>query len=155
MYKILFAILMSLEMSPNVGQHYINPTGTYTLVSKAKVVKGETYGYTGDIQVKALSKNKIVVVLGVDMGAPAYNSGELFDTLKYVNNTCVHNGDKYDPTCRITLKFSEHGINVTQKQADLNSGCGFGHGVFADGHYEKNSEKVPVLRHPQTGELIK
>ncbi|MDP9047933.1 MAG: hypothetical protein M3N14_07335 [Bacteroidota bacterium] len=155
MYKILLAILMFLEAPPKASQHYINPTGTYVLVSKAKVVKGETYGYTGDIQIKVLSKNKIIVVLGVNMGAPAYNSGELFDTLKYANNICVYNGDRDDPTCRIILKFSERGINVTQKQADLNSACGFGHGVFANGFYEKKSWKVPVLRHPQTGELIK
>ncbi len=155
MLKILLVIIILLEASPNESQHYINPTGTYVLISKAKIVKGETYGYTGDIQVKVLSKSKIIVVLGVNMGAPAYNSGELFDTLKYANNTCVYNGDTNDPTCRITLKFSEHGINVKQKQVDLNSGCGFGHGVFADGFYKKKSSEVPVLRHPQTGELIR
>jgi hypothetical protein len=154
MYKILSAILFSLVTS-NTTQRYFNPTGTYDLVSNAKVVKGDTYGVTGDIQVKALSRNKIVVVLGVNMGAPVYNSGELFDTLQYVNNTCVYNGGQYDPSCRITLKFNEDGIKVTQKQADLNFGCGFGHGVFADGFYKKQSNKIPVLRHPQTGELIK
>jgi hypothetical protein len=29
----------------------------------------------------------------------------------------------------------------------LNFGCGFGHGVFADGFYKKRSSKTPILRH--------
>ena len=156
MYKILLVILVSLMLTSNADHPYINPTGTYDLVGNAKVVKGDTYGTTGDIQVKALSKNKIVVVLGVNMGAPAYNSGELFDTLLYKDNTCVYKStDEFDPGCKITLTFNQHGVRVVQKQVDLNNGCGFGHGVFADGFYKKRSSKIPVLRHSQTGELIK
>jgi hypothetical protein len=147
MYKILSAILFCIAASPVTAQHYVNPTGIYKLVSKAKQVQGDTYGTTGDIQVKAISRSKIVVALSVNMGAPAYNSGGLLDTLQYVNNTSVYIGGQDDPTCRIKLTFNEAGIKVTQKQADLNFGCGFGHGVFADGFYKKRSSKTPILRH--------
>ena len=141
--------------SNKTERQYINPTGTYDLVSKEKVRHGKTYGPNGDIQVKALLKNKVVIVLGVNMGAPAYNSGTLIDTLTYKDNSCVYKGDAGDSSCRITFIFTKSGIKVTQKQADLNDGCGFGHGVFADGFYKKKSGKVPLLKHPQTGELIK
>ena len=147
MFKILSAMLFCIAASPITAQHYVNRTGTYKLVSNAKQVKEDTYGTTGEIQVKVISSSKIVVALSVNMGAPAYNSGGLFDTLQYVNNTSVYNGGQDDPTCRIKLRFSKVGIMVTQKQADLNFGCGFGHGVFADGFYKKQSSLTPKLRH--------
>jgi hypothetical protein len=152
---LITLFLISSSFQSTVKQSYINPTGTYGLISKAKVSHGETYGRTGDIQVKALSRNKIVVVLGVNIGAPSYNSGALSDTLTYKDNSCIYKGDEWDTSCRITFRFSRQGIIVIQKQNDLNDGCGFGHGVFADGFYKKESSKVPVLRDPQTGELIK
>lgn len=74
MYKILSAILFCIAASPVIAQHYVNPTGTYKLVSNAKQVKGDTYGTTGDIQVKAISRSKIVVALSVNMGAPGLNT---------------------------------------------------------------------------------
>ena len=150
-----FASINLSSTSHQTAKQYINPTGTYSLVSKAKTQHGEIYGPTGDIQVKALSKNKLAMVLGINMGAPAYNSGTLIDTLTYSDNTCFYKGDNDDPSCRITFAFTSTGIKVSQKQADLNYGCGFGHGVFADGFYKKESGKVPVLKNPQTGELIK
>ena len=96
-----------------------------------------------------------MIVLGIDMGAPAYNSGELIDTLTFKDNMCVYKGDNDDTTCRITFTFTKYGIKVNQKQADLNNGCGFGHGVFADGFYKKVSNKIPILIHPQTEERIR
>ncbi len=159
--SILYLAFASINLSTaslnshQTAKQYINPTGTYNLVSNAKTQNGDIYGPTGDIQVKALLKNKVAIVLGVNMGAPAYNSGALIDTLAYNDNTCIYKGNSDDPSCRITFVFTSTGIKVSQKQADLNYGCGFGHGVFADGFYKKKSGKVPVLKNPQTGELIK
>src|SRR6202012_5782740 len=74
---------------------YLNPTGTYCLVSNAIKRHGDIIGITGSIQVKTISKNKVVIVLGVDNGMPTYNSGALIDTFIYKNNSCFYNGSDY------------------------------------------------------------
>lgn len=149
---LLFSLLTS-ETQSTAGKPYLNPTGTYSLVSKVKIKDEDTFGVTGDIQVKALSTNKIVIALAVNVGAPSYNSGSFSDTLNYRSNSCTYRGDESDTSCQITFKFNQKGVTVTQRQNNLNFGCGFGHGVFADGFYKKKSSKVTFIKDPKTGEI--
>jgi len=154
MNKLLIFVLLFLAGIDYCPAAYISPTGTYKLISKSKKVDEDTYGRWGDIHIKALSKNKIVIVLGVNMGAPGYNSGTLIDTLAYLDNKAVFKGNEWDRSCRITFRFKSNGISVTQ-HTDINWGCAFGQGVYIDGFYKKINGKVPVLRHPLTGKIIK
>lgn len=158
-FNLLSILVVFLSCSysyyQNTRLNNIDPTGSYDLLSKARIIKGDIYGRTGSMQIKVLSKNIIVVVMEVNNGAKAYNSGIFIDTMIYKNNSCMSNSMQYDPSCKIIFKFKSRGVVVTQKQDDLNSGCGFGHGVFADGFYKKVSSKTPVLTNPQTGEIIK
>ena len=114
----------------------INPTGTYILDSETEKRNGETYGYSGKIQVKQLSKNRIVIDFSINKGAPSYNFGEFVDTLRYLKNKAIYRGLDYTPGCKIIFEFSEKGITVTEE--NLNA-CGFGHGVYAGGFFKKAS----------------
>jgi len=154
MDKLLIIVLLFLARIDYSIPPYVNPTGTYKLISKSKKVDEDTYGRWGDIHVRALSKNKILMVLGVNMGATGYNSGTLIDTLAYINNNAVFKGNEWDRSCRITFSFKSNGISVRQR-TDMNFGCAFGLGVYVDGFYKKVDSKVPVLRHPLTDKIIK
>lgn len=114
----------------------INPTGTYILDSETEKRNGETYGYSGKIQVRKLNNNRIVIDFSINKGAPSYNFGEFVDTLRYLKNKAIYRGYDYTPDCKIIFEFSEKGIKVTDE--NLNA-CGFGHGVYADGFFKKTS----------------
>lgn len=62
-------------------KNYIEPTGIYKLNNAIKKKDGEIYGYFGQIQVKKLNSEQIVMKFEVNKGAPSYNSGSFFDTL--------------------------------------------------------------------------
>jgi hypothetical protein len=133
---------------------YIDPTGTYNLNVKTKKKGEDIYGYSGQIQVKKLTNDKIVMTFGVNKGAPSYNSGSFVDTLVYKNNIAIYTDPTTDTTCRITFTFNKNGVLVKEQTNDFNSGCGFGHAVVADGYFKRVSSKTPILTHPQTGEKL-
>jgi len=134
---------------------YIDPTGTYDLVSKITQKGNDFYGYSGQIQVKVLSKEKIIMTFDVNKGAPTYNSGTFIDTLEYFNNKAIYKTPVFDPSCEINFTFSNKGVTVKEKTKNINCGCGFGHAVVADGFYSKSSSTIPVLKDPATGDEIK
>jgi hypothetical protein len=133
----------------------IDPTGIYMLDNKPIIIEKETYGYAGLIQVNKLPGNKILMTFTINKGAPSYNSGSFADTLNYLNDQAVYTNAGADTSCHITFKFTDSGVTVKEKTADLNSGCGFGHAVVADGFFKKVSSFVPELRNPKTGEKLK
>ncbi len=90
----------------------------------------------------------------VNKGAPSYNSGSFVDTLIYKNNKAIYTASEFDTTCKITFDFDKNGVSVKEETSDYNSGCGFGHGVVADGFYKRMSGKTPILTEPLTGEKI-
>jgi hypothetical protein len=133
----------------------IDPTGTYILDNQAIIIEREPYGYAGLIQVITLPDNKILMTFVINKGAPTYSSGKFADTLNYLNNQAVYTNPALDASCRITFSFSENGVTVKEKTTNLNSGCGFGKGVVAEGFYKKVSSVKPVLLDPQTGKELK
>ena len=140
---------MFLASSWTLGQgknakQFINPTGTYKLDSKTVIKDGETYGYFGHVKVKLLDSTRIVVGLFICKGAPNYNSGSFLDTLEYQNNYVIHRTPESDSSCTIKLLFTKQGLTIEQFQKDINFGCEFGHGVFADGFYKLTSKKSPA-----------
>lgn len=144
LFLILFLPLSDVNLSHPVSQGFLNPTGTYKFNEKTVKRDGEVYGYFGEIRVKLIDSSKIAMSFYVCKGAPGYNSGSFVDTLDYVNEKVIYISE-YDSTCRITFHFKKHGIDVTQSQANLNFGCGFGHGVFADGYFKRISRKTPEI----------
>ena len=133
---------------------YSDPTGTYKLVSKTEKKNGETYGYSGQIQVRKISSDKIVMTFEVNKGAPSYNSGSFVDTLIYKDNKAIYTDPQSDMSCKITFDFDNKGVTVKEETADFNFGCGFGHAVVADGFYKRISNEIPILTEPLTGEKL-
>lgn len=152
---ISLLLLIIVLTSFAVQTTYIDPTGTYQLESKRIKKKGEIYGYTGQIQVKKISDEKIVMTFKVNKGTPSYNSGSFIDTLSYIDNTSIYTDPDSDSTCLINFNFDKKGVKVKEETANYNSGCGFGHGVIANGFYKRISGKVPILTEPLTGEKLK
>ena len=145
---IVFAVVMTLCYTLSFGQNnFINPRGTFENLGKTVVKNDDTYGYFGTIQVKTLSKNKIVMTFYIYKGAKSYNSGSFIDTLDYSNNIADHK----DEDCITTFTFTTKGINVKETS---NNSC-WGQGVYAHGHFRRKSSKQPVLVDPLSGQKIK
>jgi hypothetical protein len=151
---ILILTSIILLTSFTVRTFYIDPTGTYQLDGKTKKKNGDVYGYSGQIQVKKIRIDKIVMTFEVNKGAPSYNSGSFVDTLSYKDNVAIYTDLESDSTCKVTFDFNKRGVVVKEETADYNSGCGFGHAVVADGFYKKISNKPPILTKPLTGEKL-
>jgi uncharacterized protein YecT (DUF1311 family) len=136
--------LIKKQTTDYAAENYkVNPTGFYSLDSKTEKRNGETYGYFGDIKVKLLSKDKVVVNLFVCKGAPSYNMGMLSDTLQMVNNKALFQNKEIVNGCTITFSFYKMGIYVEDKRTDTDVSCIFGFNVFADGFFKRKSSKVP------------
>ena len=153
-HRFFAAFLFVLSTSIVLGQTTFDPTGTYVYKGKTIKKNGDTYGYSGTIQVKKIADEKIVITFEICKGAPSYNLGGFFDTLQFINNESIYT-TKYDSTCKITLHFEKKGILIKEETADYNWGCGFGHAVVADGYFSKTSSKSPKLTMPLSGEDIK
>jgi hypothetical protein len=154
---VVLIVLVTLANALAAGIHTImvDPTGTYILDSKTYMDKGETYGYMGVIQVKPLTTDRIVMTFYINKGAPSYNSGSFVDTLNYDDNKSVYKIPKEDASCRITFTFTEAGVTVKESTADINSGCGFGHAVVANGFFKKVNPVIPLLVDPGTDNELK
>ena len=152
--KLIFLIIVILFSSCNNNGNYINPTGSYELDGKSYVKDGDTYGRFGEIQIKKLSDDKVVITFYVCNGAPSYNSGSFVDTLEYKNNKVIFTEPIYDPGCEIRFTFSDSGIVAVEKTENFSFGCGFGHSAYADGFYRRISSEDPVLKYPMSERLL-
>ena len=152
--RLLILIFTILLTGFTYQKTYIDPTGTYQLDSKTEKKGGDIYGYYGQIQVKRILLEKIVMTFEFNVGAPTYNSGSFVDTLNYNNNRAIYTDPELDTTCKITFDFGKKGVFVKEETADFNTGCGFGNGVVAIGFYKRTSFKTPVLREPLTGKKL-
>lgn len=144
----LFFLLFTLQYAA-LGQankviSSFNPTGSYKMGGKPFVSHGVAFGYSGFIKVKLIQPGRIVVSLYASK-LPNGHDGSFVDTLLYSHHRAVYHHGESDTSCRITFDFTSKGVSVVQTQDNLNCGCGFGQGVFADGFYKKVSAKVPEI----------
>ena len=153
-YLILFlAILYFSDYSYSQAiPKFINPTGTYSLKSKTSKRNGETYGYSGNIQVILIDSNHIKMTFFVSRGAPSYNSGSFVETLFYDGTKAVYTESDSTNDCMTSFIFSKQGVDVYENP-EVKQLC-WGYGVVATGHYKKKSAKKPALRHPLTDKVI-
>lgn len=153
--KPTILLLITLTLAGFSAKENIDPTGTYKFDGKTKKKKGDMYGYSGKIQVKKHTINRIIMTFEVNKGAPSYNSGSFVDTLEYNDNKTIYTNPDLDQSCKITFEFTNKGVIVKEKTDHYNFGCGFGHAVQADGYYKRISRKEPELRQPLTNEKLK
>jgi hypothetical protein len=144
----LFFLLFTLRYSA-IGQNKkvissFNPTGSYKMGGKPFISHGVPFGYSGFIKVKLIQPGRIVVSLYASK-LPNGHDGSFVDTMSYSHHRAVYHHCESDTSCRITFDFTSKGVSVFQTQDNLNYGCGFGQGVFADGYYKKVSAKVPEI----------
>jgi len=126
---------------------FVNPTGTYIFRDEiAREDTGITLDYKNEIRALLLDSNTVVISFFFCEGPPAYNHGYFLDTLGYRNNIAVYTCPEEDTTCILTLTFSKDQVVSYEKTADYNWGCGFGHGVVANGTFDKTSSAPPDMR---------
>lgn len=143
---VLAAITLALIIVIAKNNIIINPTGTYQLKAKTISKNGETYGYSGKIQIKQIKTDSIIMSFYVNKGAPSYNSGSFIDTLYYYNNCAYYTEVEFDDSCKITFTFDKKGIHVEEESTPAQFNCGFGWGVDVNGYFKKNDNKVPLIK---------
>jgi hypothetical protein len=124
-------------------EDFVDPTGTYALASDTTHQDGEVYGLYGDIRVALIDSGHIGISFGLSNGAPAYNSGSFEDTLDYNGHYAEY---RYDSNCVVRFGFSRGGVWASQHSDDNDFRCGFGHGVVADGYFDKVSSECPEIK---------
>jgi hypothetical protein len=131
LFFLLFALRYAALGQDKKVVSSFNPTGSYKM------------GGSGFIKVKLIQSGRIVVSLYATMLNK--HEGSFVDTLLCIHHMAVYHHCESDTSCRITFNFTSKGVSVEQTQANLNYGCGFGQGVFADGYYKKVSARVPEI----------
>lgn len=98
------------------------------------------FGHWNTIQVKRIKNSYQIHFNGLYMGLNSMiygpNIGEFKTTMPVNKNQTTYRSDD----CKINLNFAfdpKQGQQVILKQDSGSSGCGFGHNVYADGHYLK------------------
>ena len=116
-----------------------------TLNTSAQSIHG-TYNYGkastgyGLLKIHEIDVNHYRFYLEIGRGAPSYNSGALYGTLKFdkKTKTAIYLPASADD-CRLELKFTKNKIIVKTVGGD----CGFGGGVYADAVYNLRDNKNP------------
>ena len=110
---------------------------------------GKFKGSYNEVKILALGEGKLrvsfeLVYPFVDgTGEESANVGTADGTATIEGDTAIYSSDEYGQ-CRITIKFVKRGtIEITQSGVD--SECGFGHNVNADGKYKKTSSAKPTF----------
>ncbi len=134
---LLIAMIFSFSIAAQNSQNAY-PVGTYKL-DESSISGEDRFGRFGEIKVRKYKMSLIIVSLEVCMGAPTYNSWIIVDTAFYRYGRAILTTVD-DAQCRIYLSFSSAGVTVIEQTANYSFGCGFGHGVFADGYYRKTSQ---------------
>ncbi len=83
--------------------------------------------------------------LNCNRGAPSYNMGYQRGAMAEENNIAVftHYDKPSGETCNLVFQFSPDKVEVTQIGTDY--ACSFGHGVYAQGIYERVDSRLPQL----------
>jgi hypothetical protein len=109
-----------------------SPNGTYIQYLKC--------GLWNQIQISGASSTKATLAFsGLSPGVRACSdfapsSGELEGQIHLKGKSAIYNGDAETGPCRIEIAF-----NGGSLWAEQQGGCGFGHGVYAYGKYERVS----------------
>ncbi|HSD14806.1 MAG TPA: hypothetical protein VLB74_09185 [Flavobacterium sp.] len=139
---ILISFTSLLLISCKEGNSAINPNGTYELNEGKEDLDGNYIGYSGEIKVKQIEDNKLVVNFYICKGHPSYNLGIFIDTLEYKNNVAIYRDKDLKKACTLELLFKKNGIKL-KENANYEYGNCWGHGVYAHGFFKKTSIQIP------------
>jgi hypothetical protein len=125
----------------------VKPPAVLPLTIKYAGVYEQTGGVDGispgTLMVYPETDNKILFYLDISAGPPAYNMGSLYGRLVVVDDEGFFNRQYIfsDIPCRIIFEFRKDSIQLIS--IDDQTGCGFGHSVFADGLFLRRSTEIP------------
>ena len=109
--------------------------------------EGKYKGNFNEIKIRALGKGKLRVAFQLiyphtdSNGELTANTGEASGTATIEGDTAVFSPDE-NGQCKITIKFVKRGV-IKVEQSGVDSECGFGFNVSADGTYKKSSSAKP------------
>lgn len=144
MKKLLFAGMTVVALGAGI---MISPVAQNVHAQKivtAAQVNGTWKSKTGEFKILALGNQKLKVEFsGIyeyrdGQGNPTANLGEGSGVAHIEGDTAIFNPYPDDEACKITMKFTNGKLIVTQT-----GNCGFGHNVTAAGTYRKTSSAKP------------
>ena len=94
----------------------------------------------GVVYVYPETNSTILFYMGLNAGAPAYNSGEIEGRIEINTGTGVFNDANF-PDCKFKFSFVEDKLIV--KTVEDKYDCLFGNGVSADGEFKRESSVTP------------
>src|SRR5690606_31084976 len=98
----------------------------------------------------------LLFYVNLNQGPPAYNSGELFDTLRVKQNQAIYKGytdaGGNDTGCKWQIDFYRDSLRV--QTLDEAYDCGFGGNVIADGVYDVESHDIPKFVIKNQGDTL-
>ena len=123
--------------------------GTYRFGSYGDTTK---FGPGGQVIIYALNDDSVLFYLDVSRGAPSYNMGSLYNSLKVNSDKCIFNKkfDYCDNNCKLSFKFKDSLLIIST----INNDCGFGGNVIADGIYKKVNSDQPTFFEDAHGNKI-
>jgi hypothetical protein len=92
--------------------------------------------------------------LFVIKGAPSYNNGSMRGRMTICDGKAVFR-KRYDfeeKDCVLRFEFQENTLTVAED--DVDCACGFGHGVYADGTFQRTTPEIPPYYTAVTGEKV-
>ena len=104
---------------------------------------GKFRGSYDEIKVASIGRGKLRVAM--DLMYPHIVNGEMSPNLGSLDDTFAIEGETASYTngqCTLSIKFVRPG-SIKVKQEGMDSDCGFGHNVMADGTYKKVSSRKP------------
>jgi hypothetical protein len=111
-------------------------------------------GRIGAIFIYAETDSTILFYIDLNRGAPSYNMGSLYGRVKMKNDsgTFYTKYDYNENGCKWTFNFTKNGltINTIDNQTD----CGFGHAVYADGTFKRQSNKIQEYFEDMEGKKV-
>ena len=124
---------------------------------------GGTYSYgttpdsgsTGVIYIYPNSDSTLLFYLELSRGAPSYNSGSIIGQMKIsspgkASFTMIKENNLIN--CNMSFEFAADSVYIHT----INNGydCGYGHGVFSDGKFERIKRKIPKYFIDRHGDKI-
>ena len=107
--------------------------GVYSWNSKETEAQGVVYVYPE-------TNSTILFYMGLNAGAPAYNSGEIEGRIEISTGTGVFNDANF-PDCKFKFSFVEDKLIVETVEDKYD--CPFGNRVSADGEFKRESSVTP------------
>jgi hypothetical protein len=128
----------------------------FTLTANSQVLKTTKYagiyafgtnienGPGGRMTIFPETDSTVLFYLDISRGAPSYNLGQLYNRLIIKNNKATYySKENYDQKgCKWQITINDKILII--KTLDDCYDCGFGANIYADNHYTRKDNKIPV-----------